>query len=155
MHQPPSAKNNACTELGTCKKFDKKQQTLAPKCQVYHLLCAWDFEYALSSHKVLVSCRLSLSRRNPKSPTFKKISNHNKTSKAKDELTSALATMEKLKESFKNDRPGWDTERSTLLKRAEVAETALKPISAELTGLKQQINAMTAAVFGKQPPHKI
>ena len=71
------------------------------------------------------------------------------TSKAKDELTSALAAMEKLKESFKNDRAGWHSERSTLLKWAEDAETALKPVSAELTGLKQQINAMTAAIFGK------
>ena len=76
-------------------------------------------------------------------------SQQSETSKAKDELTSALAAMEKLKESFKNDRAGWDTERSTLLKRAEVAEMALKPVSTELISLKQQINAMTAAVFGK------
>ena len=71
------------------------------------------------------------------------------TSKAKDELTSALAAMEKLKESFKNERAGWDTEKLTLLKRAEDAEAALNPVAEELTGLKQQINAMTAAVFGK------
>ena len=76
-------------------------------------------------------------------------SQQSETSKAKDELTSALATMEKLKESFKNDRAGWDTERSTLLKRTEVAETAPEPVSTELISLKQQINAMTAAVFGK------
>ena len=69
------------------------------------------------------------------------------TSKAKDELTSALAVMEKLKESFKNERAGWDTEKPTLLKRAEDAEAALNPVAEELTGLKQQINAMTAAVF--------
>jgi chromosome segregation ATPase len=71
------------------------------------------------------------------------------TSKAKEELTSALTAMEKLKESFKNERAGWDTEKSTLLKRAENAEAALNPVAEELTGLKQQINAMTAAVFGK------
>jgi chromosome segregation ATPase len=71
------------------------------------------------------------------------------TSKAKEELTSALTAMEKLKESFKNERAGWDTEKSTLLKRAEDAEAALNPVAEELTGLKQQINAMTAAVFGK------
>ena len=57
--------------------------------------------------------------------------------------------MEKLKESFKNDRAGWDTERAALLKRAEDAEAALKPVSAELAILKQQINAMTTAVFSK------
>ena len=71
------------------------------------------------------------------------------TSKAKEELTSALTAMEKLKESFKNERAGWDTEKSTLLKRAENAEAALNPVAEELTDLKQQINAMTAAIFGK------
>ena len=71
------------------------------------------------------------------------------TSKAKDELTSALVAMEKLKESFKSERAGWDTEKTTLLKRAEDTEVALNPVAEELTGLKQQINAMTAAVFGK------
>ena len=70
------------------------------------------------------------------------------TSKAKDELTSALAAMEKLKESFKNERAGWDTEKSTLLKRAEDAEAALNPVVEELTGLKRQINSMTTAIFG-------
>ena len=71
------------------------------------------------------------------------------TSKAKDELTSALEAMEKMNESFKNERAGWDTEKTTLLKWAEDAEAALNPVAEELTGLKQQINAMTAAVFGK------
>ena len=57
--------------------------------------------------------------------------------------------MEKLKESLKAKQAGWDTEKAALLKRAEDAEAALKPVTAELAGLKQQINAMTAAVFGK------
>ena len=72
-----------------------------------------------------------------------------KTSKAKEELTSALAAMEKLKENFKSERAGWDAEKTTLLKKAEDAEAALNPVAEELTGSKQQINAMTAAVFGK------
>ena len=71
------------------------------------------------------------------------------TSKAKDELTTALAEMEKLKEGFKAKQAGWDSERSALLKRVEDAEAALKPVAAELDGLKQQINAMAAAIFGK------
>nr|XP_040245413.1 cell death regulator Aven-like [Aegilops tauschii subsp. strangulata] len=71
------------------------------------------------------------------------------TSKAKEELTSALAAMEKLKESFKSERATWDGEKTTLLKRAEDAEATLNPVAEELTALKQQINAMTAAVFGK------
>ena len=71
------------------------------------------------------------------------------TSKAKEELTNALAAMEKLKESFKSEWAGWDTEKTTLLKRAEDAEAALNPVAQELTGLKRQINAMTTVVFGK------
>ena len=57
--------------------------------------------------------------------------------------------MEKLKESFKAEQAGWDTEKSALLKRAEDAEAALELVSTELAGLKQQINAMTVVVFGK------
>ena len=59
------------------------------------------------------------------------------TSKAKNELTTALADMEKLKKDFKAEQAGWDTERSSLLKRAEDAEAALKPVAAELAVLKQ------------------
>ena len=71
------------------------------------------------------------------------------TSKAKDELKIALTTMEQLKEWFKTERANWDTEKAALLKRAEDAESALKPVAEELTGLKRQVNAMTSAVFGK------
>ena len=78
-----------------------------------------------------------------------------KTSKAKEELTSALTAMEQLEENFKSEREGWDTEKATLLKLAEDAETALKPVAEELTGLKRQINAMTTAVFGKYPYDKL
>ena len=76
------------------------------------------------------------------------------TSKAKDELTSALAAMEKLKESFNKERADWATEKSALQKRAEDAEAALKPVVDELTGVKRQIHAMTIAVFGKYPGFK-
>ena len=72
------------------------------------------------------------------------------TSKDKEELTSALTAMEKLKESFKSERAGWDTEKATLLKRAEDAEASLNPVAEELTGLKRQIDAMTSAIFGKK-----
>ena len=71
------------------------------------------------------------------------------TSKAKDKLTSALADMEKMKESFKAEQAGWETEKAALLKRAEDSEAALESVSSKLVGLKQQINAMTVVVFGK------
>ena len=71
------------------------------------------------------------------------------SSKAKDELWAALTSMEQLKEEFKSERANWDTEKDTLLKRAEDAESALKLVAEELSGLKCQVNAMTSAVFGK------
>ena len=60
-----------------------------------------------------------------------------------------MAEIEKLKKYFKADQAGWETEKSALLKRAEDAEAALKPVAEELAGLKHQVNAMTAAIFGK------
>ena len=71
------------------------------------------------------------------------------TSKAKDELKTALAAMEQLKEGFKIERVNWETEKNTLLKRAGDPESSLKPVVEELTRLKHQVNAMTSAVFGK------
>ena len=57
--------------------------------------------------------------------------------------------MEQLKEGFKTERTSWETERAVLLKWAEDAEAALKLVEEELTGLKHQVNSMTAVVFGK------
>ena len=69
--------------------------------------------------------------------------------KAKEELTQALAGMEKLKESLNRDHAEWETEKADLTKRAVDAEEALKPVVEELASLKHQINAMTSAIFGK------
>ena len=77
------------------------------------------------------------------------------TSKAKEELKGALTAMEQLKDGFKGERADWEDEKATLLKRAEDAETALKPVAEELTGIKRRINAMTTAVFGKYPHYKL
>ena len=71
------------------------------------------------------------------------------TTKARDELKTALTTMEQLKEWFKSERTNWDTEKAGLLKQAEDAEAALKPVTEEITRLKRQINAITSAIFGK------
>ena len=60
-----------------------------------------------------------------------------------------MAAMEQLKEGFKNERASWETEKTTLLKRAVDAESALNPVAEELTGLKRQVNAMTSVIFGK------
>ena len=69
--------------------------------------------------------------------------------KVKDELTLALANIEKLKKDFEKERSDWDAEKAILEKRATDAEAALNPVTEELSGLKQQIDAMTIAVFGK------
>ena len=71
------------------------------------------------------------------------------TSKAKPELKTALEDIEKLKKDFSAERTGQDTEKTALLKRAEDAKAALKLVTDELSGLKHQINSMTAAIFGK------
>mgnify|MGYP000858916945 CR=1 FL=1 len=71
------------------------------------------------------------------------------TSKAKSELKSALENIEQLKLSWNSDKEGRETEKEALLKRAEEAEAALKPVTEELSGLKQQINIMSSAIFGK------
>ena len=47
------------------------------------------------------------------------------------------------------ERTGSDIEKAALLKREEDVEAALKPVNEELSGLKHQINSMTAAIFGK------
>ena len=71
------------------------------------------------------------------------------TSKAKEELASALSAMEQLKESFKNKRADWATEKSALIKRAEDGEAALKPVVDEQSSIKRPVHAMTTAIFGK------
>src|SRR3954462_134212 len=73
------------------------------------------------------------------------------TSKAKEELINALSTMEQLKEGFKKERADWATEKAALTKKIEDAEAALKPVTDELTSVKRQVHAMTAAIFGKPP----
>mgnify|MGYP000923883589 FL=1 len=76
-------------------------------------------------------------------------SQQEETSKAKEELKGVLTTMEQLKDGFKNERTNWETKKAALLKRAEDAKAALKPVVEELTGLKHQVDAMTSAIFGK------
>lgn len=71
------------------------------------------------------------------------------TSKAKSELKTALENIEQLKQNFDTDKNGWETGKVALLKRAEDDEAALKPVTEELSGLKQQINIMSSAIFGK------
>ena len=46
------------------------------------------------------------------------------TSKAKEELASALSAMEQLKENFKKKRADWATEKSALIKRADWCKAA-------------------------------
>ena len=71
------------------------------------------------------------------------------TDKAREELTSALSMTEQLKEGFEKERTDWATEKADLIKRAENAEAALKPVVDELTAVKRQVHSMTAAIFGK------
>ena len=57
--------------------------------------------------------------------------------------------MEQLKENFKKKQADWATEKSALIKQAEDAEAALKPVTDELTNIKRHVHAMTTTIFGK------
>ncbi|XP_037445629.1 uncharacterized protein LOC119315062 [Triticum dicoccoides] len=61
--------------------------------------------------------------------------------------------MEQPKENFKKKRADWAAEKSALIKRAEDAEAALKPVADELTSIKRHVHAMTAAIFGTRIGH--
>ena len=71
------------------------------------------------------------------------------SAKAKDDLALSLTTAEQLKNYFEAERTTWEVQRNALEKRAKDAEEALNPVTQELTGLKQQIELVTSAVFGK------
>ena len=118
---------------------------------MYKLLYAWYLENTYPVVDISSPLQAELSSKESQVADLQENikSQQAETSKAKDELTSALAAMEKLKESFKAERAGWDIEKSALLKKAEDAEAGLKPVSAELVGLRQQINVVTTTVFGK------
>ena len=117
---------------------------------MHNLLCAWDFEIILPIYLFCVLQADLTSKNSQITDLQENIKSHQvETSKAKDELKGALTAMEQLKDGFKNERAGWETEKAALLKRAEDAEAALKLVVEELNGLKQKINAMTSAVFGK------
>ena len=50
---------------------------------------------------------------------------------------------------FDADRSDLETKKAALWKRVEDAENQLKPVAAELDGLKYHVSQMTAANFGK------
>ena len=70
-------------------------------------------------------------------------------SKAKKDLQVSLKTAEDLKKFFEEERAAFEVQKKELEKRAKDAEEALNPVTEELTGLKQQIELMTSAIFGK------
>ena len=113
---------------------------------MHNLLCAWDFNnfifWLLQTEKTIKESQITDLQENIKSQ-------QEETSKAKEELKGALTAMEQFKDGFRNERINWETKMAALLKRAEDAEAALKPMEEELTGLKHQVNAMTSAIFGK------
>ena len=115
------------------------------------MLCAWCFKYVLSTHYVSVSLQAELSKKEHQTADLQENikTQQAEASKAKEELTRALGAMEKLKEGFNKERADWETEKASFINRAENAEAALNPVVDELTGVKRQIHAMTAAVFSK------
>ena len=57
--------------------------------------------------------------------------------------------IEKIKAKFDEERAILEIEKANILKRVEDVEAQLKPVTGELSGLKQHISQMPAAIFGK------
>ena len=127
----------------------KKWSALAPKCRVYNWLYAWDFEQRYWHALLLLQNEINQQISQIADLRANLKTQQAKTTKARDDLKTALTTMEQLKEWFKAEQANWDTEKAGLVKRGETAEAALEPVKEELSGLKRQINAMTSAIFGK------
>ena len=71
------------------------------------------------------------------------------TSSDKADLKTSLEEIEKLRAGFITERAAWETDKATLAKRAEDAEAALKPVTEELSAIKQDISKITTTIFGK------
>ena len=115
------------------------------------MLWAWYFKYVMPTHDTSVPLQAELSKKERQTADLQeniKIQQA-EASKAKEELTRALGAVEKLKEGFNKERADRETEKAALMKRTKNAEAALKLVVDELTGVKRQVHAMTAAVFGK------
>ena len=130
----------------------KIEGALAPKYQAYNLLCGWYFKFLYhllkaSTAFMQAEVRIKEDRITDLQETLK--TQQAETDKARVEITSALSITEQLKEGFKKERTDWATEKADLIKRAENAEAALKPVVDELTAVKRQVHSMTAAIFGK------
>ena len=62
---------------------------------------------------------------------------------------SSLEYIENIKAKFDEERDAFETEKDNLLKRDKDVEAQLKPVTEELSSLKQHISHMIAAIFGK------
>ena len=95
------------------------EYALAPKCQVHNLLCGWYFNpYTILLKHITVCMQAELTTKESQVTDLQQnLKSHQaETSKAKEELTSALSAMEQLKESFKKKRADWATKKSSLIK---------------------------------------
>ena len=105
----------------------KIEYALAPKCQVHNLLCGWYLNSCtvlLNHITVCMQAELKTKENQVADLQENLKSQQAKTSKAKEELTSALSAMEQLKEGFKKERADWITEKSALTKQAQDVEAA-------------------------------
>ena len=69
--------------------------------------------------------------------------------KANSKFEFSISEKEKLKKNFESEKKIWADEKTSLVTRAETAETALAEATTELSDLKQQISQMVSAIFGK------
>ena len=73
------------------------------------------------------------------------------TRKAELKFQFSVAESEKLKTSFEAEKKTWADEKTALTQRAEKAEATLQEVTTELSGLKNRVNQMVSAIFGKSP----
>ena len=71
------------------------------------------------------------------------------TQKAHSKFEFSVSEQEKLKQNFESKKKIWADEKTSLVTRAETAETALAEATTELSDLKRQISQMVSAIFGK------
>ena len=86
---------------------------------MHNLLYAWYLENTHLIVDISSPLQAELSKRDAQTADLQESvkSQQAEASKAKEELTNALAAMEKLKETFNKERADWETEKAGLIKR--------------------------------------
>ena len=92
---------------------------------MYNWLYAWDFDKHIDMLFLLLQSEINQQVSQIADLQENLKTQQAETTKARDELKTALTTMEQLKEWFKSEQANWDAEKAGLLKWSENTESAL------------------------------